>query len=125
MISDEGSTPSAPIIRPWGYYIDVIRTESIVVKRLTINPGAQISKQCHNHRNETWYIASGNGRVQLSSLSDDVVADVRVGTCIVIPVQVVHRITNTSLLPLTIIEVQTGKCDELDIVRLEDDYGRA
>ena len=37
----------------------------------------------------------------------------------------VHRITNEADDPLIFVEVQTGECQESDIIRIEDDYGRA
>ena len=36
----------------------------------------------------------------------------------------VHRVRNSGLIDLVIIEVQTGNCQEDDIIRIEDDYGR-
>ena len=36
----------------------------------------------------------------------------------------VHRITNDTDFPLVFVEVQSGKCVENDIIRIEDDYGR-
>ncbi len=37
----------------------------------------------------------------------------------------VHRITNETDSPLIFVEVQSGECIEDDIIRIEDDYGRA
>ena len=37
----------------------------------------------------------------------------------------VHRITNETDNPLIFVEVQSGECIEDDIIRIEDDYGRA
>ena len=37
----------------------------------------------------------------------------------------VHRVRSAGLLDLVIIEIQTGVCNEDDIIRIEDDYGRA
>ena len=36
----------------------------------------------------------------------------------------VHRISNVSDRPLVILELQTGVCEEDDIIRIKDDYGR-
>ena len=37
----------------------------------------------------------------------------------------VHRIANEADSPLIFVEVQSGECQENDIIRIEDDYGRA
>jgi mannose-1-phosphate guanylyltransferase / mannose-6-phosphate isomerase len=45
---------------------------------------------------------------------------------IYIPLGEVHRLTNPGVIPLEIIEVQTGSyLGEDDIVRFEDNYGRS
>ena len=36
----------------------------------------------------------------------------------------IHRLTNKTDVPLTLIEVQIGKCFEDDIERIIDNYGR-
>jgi len=56
---------------------------------------------------------------------DSDVFEVSVGDRVFIPVGGVHRIENTGDENLIIIETQLGVCDENDIERLEDDYGRS
>ena len=53
--------------------------------------------------------------------------DVASGAAVDVPAQAAHRIANTgSVEPLVFIEVQRGDyLGEDDIVRLEDDFGRA
>lgn len=46
------------------------------------------------------------------------------GDIVVVPRTVVHRIKNDGKIDLVFVEVQLGICDEKDIERFEDDYGR-
>ena len=77
--------------------------------------------QRHALRSEHWAIAKGTGMFTL----DSDVFEVSVGDRVFIPVGGVHRIENTGDENLIIIETQLGVCDENDIERLEDDYGRS
>ena len=47
-----------------------------------------------------------------------------VGDCLHIPKDKPHRLINLGEEDLEVIEVALGVCDEDDIVRLEDKYGR-
>ena len=65
---------------------------------------------------------SGAARVTL----DGVVSEVRPGRSIDIPLGAAHRVENPGHGDLVFIEVQLGNYfGEDDIVRLEDDFGRA
>ena len=86
-----------------------------------MHPGQRLSLQSHRFRSEHWAIAIGTGRVTL----DESIRDVRPGDALFIPVGGVHRIENTGDEDLIIIETQLGRCEEDDIIRLEDDYGRS
>jgi len=91
------------------------------VKRIIVFPGKRLSLQKHNHRSEHWAIVRGQGRFTL----DDDVRTVRTGDALAIPQGGVHRIENDGDDYLVIIETQLGLCLEDDILRLEDDWGRA
>lgn len=108
--------------RPWGYYDSIDRGDRFQVKRIVVNPGAQLSLQLHHHRAEHWTVVHGTARVT------------RGGDCFLlsenestfIPVGVQHRLENPGKLPLEIIEVQSGSyLGEDDIVRFDDTYGRS
>jgi mannose-6-phosphate isomerase len=67
-------------------------------------------------------VVSGRGRVVLDGSTEEVTA----GTAVDIPVTCAHRIENSGTDDLVFIEVQHGQYfGEDDIVRLEDDFGRA
>lgn len=107
--------------RPWGYF-KVLRTgPRHKVKVLVVLPGERTSLQCHRYRREIWTVLSGTGLLhidgnQFSCLEGQTF---HVGYC------VLHRLQNTGVDPLIILETQIGSyCGEDDITRFEDDYDR-
>ena len=106
--------------RPWGRWEEYLNEPGYRVKRIIVHPGQRLSLQRHEHREEHWVITSGSGLFTLDG------EDVRVesGDTVHIPILGVHRIRNDGDDNLVIIETQLGICDEDDIIRLEDDYGR-
>ena len=110
--------------RPWGYYTNLSGDDNgpYKVKHIVVYPNKRLSLQIHTHRNEHWTIVKGEGIVQLG-MDKHVVG---VNRSIYIPKKTIHRIECTSEENLEFIEVQVGKyLGEDDIVRLEDDFGRA
>jgi mannose-1-phosphate guanylyltransferase/mannose-6-phosphate isomerase len=92
------------------------------VKRIIVRPGARLSLQKHAKRAEHWVVARGTARVT----RDEEVFDLEVGESVDIPLGAVHRLECISEAPLHLIEVQLGSyLGEDDIVRLDDEYGRA
>lgn len=107
--------------RPWGSYECVDSAQRFQVKRITVNPGARLSLQLHHHRAEHWVVVSGTARVTCA----DKICLVSENESIYIPIGVAHRLENPGILPLELIEVQSGSyLGEDDIVRLDDLYGR-
>lgn len=110
------------VFRPWGSYDSLDSDEGFQVKRLIVNPGAVLSLQKHAQRAEHWVVVRGTARITL----DDEVFDLTVNESTHIPIGAVHRIENPGDEPVHIIEVQCGDyLGEDDIVRIEDNYGRA
>jgi mannose-1-phosphate guanylyltransferase / mannose-6-phosphate isomerase len=108
--------------RPWGTYEDVDAGERFRVKRITVNPGAKLSLQLHHHRAEHWVVVSGTARITRGE--ETVLLTENQSTYI--PLGVRHRLENPGMIPLQIIEVQSGAyLGEDDIVRFEDAYHRA
>ena len=106
--------------RPWGWYENLHKENGYKVKRLYIKPNEKISLQYHNHRNEHWVVVFGCGVVELGDLTKEV----QVGDYIFVPSNSRHRVSGGND-GIMIIEIQLGKiCDEEDIVRIQDDYGR-
>jgi mannose-1-phosphate guanylyltransferase/mannose-6-phosphate isomerase len=108
--------------RPWGSYETVVNGDGFKVKRIIVNPGAQLSLQLHHHRSEHWVIVRG---IALARVNDTVELR-RENENLFIPEGAKHRIANPGNIPLELIEVQVGSyLGEDDIVRFEDVYGRA
>jgi mannose-1-phosphate guanylyltransferase/mannose-6-phosphate isomerase len=110
------------VYRPWGSYESLVNAHRFQVKRIIVNPGQQLSLQMHHHRAEHWIVVSGTAKVTCGDkdylLSEDQSTYIPLGNR--------HRLTNPGVIPLEIIEVQTGSyLGEDDIVRFQDVYGRS
>ncbi len=105
--------------RPWGTYEILLEEVNYKVKRINVSPYQQFSLQYHNHRDEYWTIVGGNGKIIIDG--NEYLTSAK--TFFYIPKQSVHRASADSE-GLIFIETQIGNCNEDDIVRLQDDYGR-
>jgi len=109
------------VYRPWGKYDSLGFGPRDQVKRITVNPGAKLSVQMHHHRAEHWVVVSGTAKVT----NGDETFLVTENQSTYIPLGNIHALENPGVLPLELIEVQTGSyLGEDDIVRFEDKYGR-
>ncbi|EGW50944.1 mannose-1-phosphate guanylyltransferase/mannose-6-phosphate isomerase [Desulfovibrio sp. 6_1_46AFAA] len=109
------------VYRPWGSYETLALGIRFQVKRITVNPGAELSLQMHHHRAEHWVVVSGTA--EISNGNDVGIYTENQSTYI--PVGCHHRLKNPGLIPLVLIEVQSGSyLGEDDIIRVEDNYGR-
>ena len=110
--------------KPWGSWEIISRGEGWQVKILTFIPGGALSLQRHQHRRETWCIASGEGLVTIDDRQYMVCATPQLDV-VYIPLGVAHRIQNTGPEPLIVVETQWGDyLGEDDLERLEDQYNR-
>lgn len=108
--------------RPWGEYWVLEDTDAYKVKRIDVLPGQRLSYQKHFRRSEHWFIVKGTAKVTLDG--QEII--VTTGEPVDIPAGTAHRVENIGSDILTFIEVQHGTYfGEDDIVRLQDDYGRA
>ncbi|HVA25675.1 MAG TPA: phosphomannose isomerase type II C-terminal cupin domain [Chloroflexota bacterium] len=108
--------------RPWGNYTVLDGGDGYQVKRIEVIPGKRLSYQKHAHRSEHWVVVQGQATVTLDG-QDRHLAE---GETVDIPVGAAHRIANPGDGRMVFIEVQRGDyLGEDDIVRLEDDFGRA
>ena len=108
--------------RPWGGFSTLEEGPGYKVKRLVVDPGHRFSYQKHNRRAEHWVVVAGSPRVILDGRS----RQLRVHDAVTIPLGAWHRVENRGRVPAVIIEVQQGAyLGEDDIVRGQDDYGRA
>ncbi len=126
--------PSAPgeaqigrpkvVPKPWGEELWLAHTDRYAGKILTVKKGHRLSLQYHERKHEVQYVDSG--RIKYTLGSSDRPGDYREvivepGTVVVLPPGAVHRME--ALEDARFFEVSTPELD--DVVRLDDDYGRA
>lgn len=109
------------VYRPWGWYETITLAERFQVKHILVKPREKLSLQMHHHRAEHWVVVTGtalviNGEHEFLLHEDQ---------STYIPLGHPHRLENPGIVPLELIEVQSGSyLGEDDIVRFEDLYGR-
>ena len=107
---------------PWGRWVVLDAGAKYQVKRVEVRPGERLSYQRHLKRFERWMVVQGEGTVTL----DGQEIPAKTWDTIDIPEHTPHRIENTGAVNLVFIEIQRGEyLGEDDIIRLQDDYGRA
>jgi len=110
------------VYRPWGCYDSIDNGDRFQAKRIVVNPGAKLSVQMHHHRAEHWIVVSGTAQVTNGEKTYLVTEN----QSTYIPVGQTHALENPGVIPLELIEVQSGSyLGEDDIVRFEDRYGRS
>ena len=110
------------VARPWGTYTVLEEGEGFKIKRIVVKPGQSLSLQMHHHRSEHWVVVSGTAKI----VNGDKSLLLRTNESTYIPAGNKHRLENPGLLDLVMIEVQSGDyLGEDDIVRFQDNYGRA
>lgn len=109
------------VLRPWGSYESIDSGNGFLVKRVIVKAGASLSLQVHHYRAEHWIVVKGKARVT----KEDEVFTLSENESTFIPLGIKHKLENVGVVPLEIIEVQSGSyLGEDDIVRFEDTYGR-
>jgi len=107
--------------RPWGAFKVLAQGKNFLVKQLSVQPGAQISLQSHDHRSEHWVVVAGIATVELNGHNTELTS----GQALTINHQDLHRLANNTSQMLEVVEVQTGTyLNESDIVRYDDVYDR-
>lgn len=108
--------------RPWGTYTVLEEESGFKIKRIEVKPGASLSLQMHHHRSEHWVVVSGHAAI----VNGENEIRLSANQSTFIPAGHKHRLHNPGMEPCVIIEVQTGLyLGEDDIVRFQDNYGRA
>ncbi|MHB1938633.1 MAG: mannose-1-phosphate guanylyltransferase/mannose-6-phosphate isomerase [Acidobacteriaceae bacterium] len=107
--------------RPWGSYESVDAGDGFQVKRLIVHPGASLSLQMHHHRAEHWVVVRGAARVTCGDKEFMLTEN----QSTYIPMGSRHRLENPGMIPLEVVEVQSGRyLGEDDIIRFADTYKR-
>lgn len=112
------------VAKPWGEERWLAHTDRYAGKILIVKKGCRLSLQYHERKHEVQYVDSGRIRYTFGSVGrpgeyKEVIAEA--GTTVLLPPGAVHRLE--ALEDARIFEVSTPELD--DVVRLEDDYGRA
>jgi len=106
--------------KPWGYELIWAETDNYVGKILHINKGHKLSRQFHNHKEETFLIQSGEMTLEVGRDENMIPINMRIGDTFHCLPGTIHRMVAVS--DVDVIEVSTPQLD--DVVRIEDDYGR-
>lgn len=109
--------------KPWGYEIVFAHTERYAGKLLFVRKDEVLSLQFHNAKDEVLYLHEGRvvfeiGEPGQEALDEEVVTP---GRAFRMTPGTVHRMR--ALEDSTLLEASTPELD--DVVRLEDNYGRA
>lgn len=119
-VSDSRGPKEARTDKPWGYEILHNRT-SFITKTLYIRAGGRTSVHYHEDKDEMMFVHSGLLTIQRGE-SPDQVKKLKPGEVIWIGAKDLHRlIANDG--PVMLFEASVGSLT--DVVRIEDDYGRA
>ena len=109
--------------KPWGWELLWAEAEQYVGKLLFVKAGHALSLQFHNHKDESWLVHEGRVELEIAAPGEPVEWKEAVGPGAAFRLRpgTVHRVR--ALEDSLILEVSTPHLD--DIVRLEDEYGRA
>lgn len=105
--------------RPWGFFRVLARNEKCTVKILHVSHGQKLSRQYHKKRDEFWKMLDEGLVVELGERE----FKLKKHDEIFIPKGTPHRISSEK--GGDVLEIAFGEFDENDIVRLENNYGRA
>lgn len=112
---------AATELRPWGSFTLLEAGPGYKIKRIEVKQGHRLSLQMHHHRSEHWVIVSGTAR----AVCGDQELLLSKNESTYIPQFTQHRLENPGVIPLVLIEVQSGQyLGEDDIIRFADDYAR-
>ncbi len=110
--------------KPWGEERWLAHTDRYAGKILILKKGHRLSLQYHRKKHEVQYVDSGRIKYTLGSVDrpgeyEEVI--VEAGATVLLPPGAIHRME--ALEDSRFFEVSTPELD--DVVRLDDDYGRA
>ena len=108
--------------KPWGYELLFAHTPKYAGKVIFVSKGHRLSLQYHEKKDEVMYIYQGEVLIETEGSDGRMVSSVfKPGQCIRIPPLTRHRLK--AIEDTTLFEVSTPELG--DVVRVEDDYGRA
>jgi mannose-6-phosphate isomerase-like protein (cupin superfamily) len=107
--------------KPWGYELRFATTERYAGKLLFIEAGHQLSLQYHRKKDEAFYVQQGVLELVLGPVEEQRVERLEAGEARHLTPGTIHRFRAVE--DCLLFEVSTPELD--DVVRIEDDFGRA
>lgn len=134
----EGLLPGK-VKKPWGYEKIIYRDDKVVVKKIFVEAGHQLSMQYHKVKEETVTLVDGEAFIILPKFRGGFTGDeIYIAKSSIDPIEALDKKDMVAMQPYhikpqkihrfgaitdaTFIEVSTTELD--DVVRLKDDYGR-
>ena len=107
--------------KPWGWELVWAEAEDYVGKLLFVRAGESLSLQYHEVKDESWLVQEGRAKLELGDVNGELETfEIVSGDAFRFRPRTVHRVTAVE--DTLVIEVSTNNL--LDVVRLEDRYGR-
>jgi mannose-6-phosphate isomerase-like protein (cupin superfamily) len=107
--------------RPWGKFRSYPHQTAGAIKIITVDPGGTLSLQYHKRRAEFWVALDEGLEITVGERTWRPAPNEE----IYIPGGAAHRLRSVGPAPARIMEIWLGESDEVDIVRLDDAYGRS
>ena len=107
--------------KPWGYELLFAHRPEYAGKVIFVKKGHRLSLQYHEKKDETLYIYEGKASLDIEEDGRMVSKEVCAGESIAVPPFTKHRLK--AIEDTTFLEASTPELE--DVVRVEDDYGRA
>ena len=108
--------------KPWGFELLFAHTSKYAGKIIIVKKGHRLSLQYHQEKDETMYFYEGKASMDIEKADGRIVSTkFQSGQCIRILPGTKHRLE--AIEDTTFFEVSTPELE--DVVRVEDDYGRA
>ena len=109
------------IEKPWGHEILFAVTEKYIGKILFIKKGHRLSLQYHKQKDETFYCLKGRASLIIQNDNMTNIIPLAPDHSYHVEPMTIHRLEAVE--DTTLVEVSTPEGE--DVVRIEDDYGRA
>jgi mannose-6-phosphate isomerase len=107
--------PHITRVRAWGNVTTLEESDRYRINRIEIRPGESMCLQMHHHRSEHWIIVSGTATVTCGDTQKTLIPK----QSTYVPMHTSHQVKNDGVIPLVMIEVQSGEyLGEDDIIRL-------
>ena len=108
-------------IKSWGREVLLECNDKYAFKEITLKKGKRTSLQYHKRKKESGYVVSGLLELEYQIGKEMLKRKLEHGGCYTISPKMKHRMR--ALVDSVYVEASTPELD--DVVRIEDDYGRA